>query len=252
MCPSLDRGMWGMASFVCMKAYGQSMPLSARKISLQAASTRVWRWAWWEWAQMAGRLKICLHPMARLGTTNTNAICHWGFSVFPQAPAWERMVNCACMIAHTWNHIITEQQSTKPHVAFVDASHRPTSPERSMKSLMLSLSAMEEKEQVSQQAVISKCLGETLAVMHRCLPPATSVVCLWKVSRCRLSCEGWFNLTLPSSILLYEFYIKAGSMCLKICYCNLYLMWLVLLLLCGHKWDGPFYENSFHAINHDE
>ena len=43
------------------------------------------------------------------------------------------------------------------------------------------------------------------------------------------------RLTLPSSILLYEFYDKAGSMCLKICYCNRYLMWLVLLLLCGHK-----------------
>ena len=52
-------------------------------------------------------------------------------------------------------------------------------------------------------------------------------------------------LTLPSSILLYEFYIKAGSMYLKICYCSHYLMWLVLLLLCGHKWDGSFYENSF-------
>ena len=35
--------------------------------------------------------------------------------------------------------------------------------------------------------------------------------------------------------IIYEFYIKAGSMCLKICYCNHYLMWLVLLLLCGHK-----------------
>ena len=42
-------------------------------------------------------------------------------------------------------------------------------------------------------------------------------------------------LTLPSSILLYEFYTKVGSMCLKISYCNRYLMWLVLLLLCGHK-----------------
>ena len=42
-------------------------------------------------------------------------------------------------------------------------------------------------------------------------------------------------LTLPSSTLLYEFFVKAGSMCLKICYCNHYLMWLVLLLLCGHK-----------------
>ena len=43
------------------------------------------------------------------------------------------------------------------------------------------------------------------------------------------------ELTLPSSRLLYECYIKAGSMYLEICYCNRYLMWLVLLLLCGHK-----------------
>ena len=42
-------------------------------------------------------------------------------------------------------------------------------------------------------------------------------------------------VTLPSSILLYECYIKAGSMCLEICYYNRYLMQLVLLLLCGHK-----------------
>ena len=43
------------------------------------------------------------------------------------------------------------------------------------------------------------------------------------------------QMTLPSSILLFEVYVKAGSMCLKIYYCNRYLMWLVLLLLCGHK-----------------
>ena len=42
-------------------------------------------------------------------------------------------------------------------------------------------------------------------------------------------------LTLPSSVLLYEFYVKAGSICLKTCYYNHYLMWLALLLLCGHK-----------------
>ena len=43
------------------------------------------------------------------------------------------------------------------------------------------------------------------------------------------------QLTLPFSILLYEFYARSGSMCLNICYCNRYLLWLVLLLLCGHK-----------------
>ena len=51
-----------------------------------------------------------------------------------------------------------------------------------------------------------------------------------------------------SSILLYEFYIKAGSMCLKMCYCNHYLMWLVLLLLCGHKWDGSFMRIVFTLL----
>ena len=29
------------------------------------------------------------------------------------------------------------------------------------------------------------------------------------------------------AILLYEFYIKAGSMCLKLCYCNCYLFGVV-------------------------
>ena len=55
-------------------------------------------------------------------------------------------------------------------------------------------------------------------------------------------------LTLPSSILLYECYIKAGSMCLETCYYDRYLMWLVLLLLCGHKGDGSFYENVFMLL----
>ena len=30
---------------------------------------------------------------------------------------------------------------------------------------------------------------------------------------------GGALLTLPSSVVLYEFYIKAGSMCLSTCYC---------------------------------
>ena len=45
--------------------------------------------------------------------------------------------------------------------------------------------------------IVSKCLGDMPAVMPRCLPPATWVVCTWKVLRCRLSCEGWFNLNFP-------------------------------------------------------
>ena len=47
--------------------------------------------------------------------------------------------------------------------------------------------------------------------------------------------HGTKFVTLPSSILLYEFYVRSGSMCLNICNCNHYLLWLILLLLCGHK-----------------
>ena len=195
MCPLLGRGMWDMASFICMKAYSQPMPLSTSKISLWATSARVWRWAWWGWTQLAIRLKICLHPMARLGTTNMNVISHWGFSDFPQALPGEGSQLCL----HTWNHITTGQKLSKSHMAFVDASHIPTSVERSVKLLMLSLSAMEEKQPVSQQVVVSKCLGEMLAVMPGCLPPGTWVVCLWKVPRCRLSHKGWFNFNFPLS-----------------------------------------------------
>ena len=61
--------------------------------------------------------------------------------------------------------------------------------------------------------------------------------CHFIISSCSNSHPGHGTkfMTLLSSILLYEFYIKAGSMYLKICYCNHYLMWLVLLLFCGHK-----------------
>ena len=41
------------------------------------------------------------------------------------------------------------QKSRNPHMALVDVSHRPTSVDRSEKSLMLPLSAMEEKEPVT-------------------------------------------------------------------------------------------------------
>ena len=94
---------------------------------------------------MAVRPKISLHLTVRLDTTNMNTISHWGFSAFPQAPVWERVVNCACMIMHTCNHVSTGQKSSEPHMTFVDASHRPMSVDRSMKVLMLSSSAMKEK-----------------------------------------------------------------------------------------------------------
>ena len=44
----------------------------------------------------------------------------------------------------------TGQKSSDPHVALVDVFHKPTSVERSKKSLMLSMSAMEEKKVVSK------------------------------------------------------------------------------------------------------
>ena len=37
-------------------------------------------------------------------------------------------------------------------------------------------------------------------------------------------------------------------MCLHICNGNCYLLWLVLLLVCGHKLDGSFYENVFMLL----
>ena len=43
----------------------------------------------------------------------------------------------------------TWQQSNDHYVALVDVFHRPTSVQRSEKSLMLSLSVMEDKEPVS-------------------------------------------------------------------------------------------------------
>ena len=43
----------------------------------------------------------------------------------------------------------TRQKSSDPHAALLDVSHRSTSLQRSEKSLVLSLSVMEEKEPVS-------------------------------------------------------------------------------------------------------
>ena len=108
-----------------------------------------WVGGLWGCTHMSVRLKTCSHPMARLGTIKTNAISCWGFFMSPQAPTWERAVNCVCMIACTWNCMTTGQKSSNSHVALVDVLHRPTSVERSEKLLMLSLSVMEEKEPVS-------------------------------------------------------------------------------------------------------
>ena len=45
--------------------------------------------------------------------------------------------------------MIARQNSSDPHVALVDVSHKPTFVQRTEKLLMLSLSVMEEKEPVS-------------------------------------------------------------------------------------------------------
>ena len=62
------------------------------------------------------------------------------------------------------------------------------------------------------------------------------------------------SLTLPSSILLYEFYIKAGSMCLKFCYCNHYLFVVVStspIVWAQLRWFFLM-RIVFCTINHDE
>ena len=63
-------------------------------------------------------------PVSVVGTISKKAISCWGFSASPQAPTWERATSWAGMIAHTWNHVTRGQKLSKPHLAFVDASHR--------------------------------------------------------------------------------------------------------------------------------
>ena len=56
------------------------------------------------------------------------------------------------------------------------------------------------------------------------------------------------------SILLYEFYIKAGSMCLKLCYCNCYLFGVVStspVVWSQVRWFFLM-RIVFCTINHDE
>ena len=113
-CPSLDSGMCNTVSFIQMKAYGQSRPLSASKIRCQAASTRDTRHTWWACTQTAIRLKILLHPMARLGAIRRKAISFLGFSEFPKAPAWERVVSWVCLMVCTLNHWISGQSQVTP------------------------------------------------------------------------------------------------------------------------------------------
>ena len=86
---------------------------------------------------MAVRLKTYSHLVLVLGAISKNAMSCWGFSASPQAPAWERVLNCASEITHTWNCIITGQKSSEPHLALVEAFNRPMSAESSANSLMV-------------------------------------------------------------------------------------------------------------------
>ena len=61
-------------------------------------------------------------------------------------------------------------------------------------------SAKKEKGSTSYQAIVPQCLGETLAVTPRCLPPALWVVCSWKVPRWGFKQQGMAQLfTSPSA-----------------------------------------------------
>ena len=107
------------------------------------------------------------------------------------APAWERLTSCACMIMHTWNHITAGQKLSKPHLAFVDTSHRQISVESSENLLMV---CCNRRKWISQLARGSTQMpGEMLAVMHACLPASHLGGLLMKVPGWRLNQHGWFN-----------------------------------------------------------
>ena len=110
----MDKGTCATVSTICTKAYDQLGPFLANNISFCADSLWVGRWAWWECTYMAIKPKTHSHPMAKLGAIRTNAISHWGFTTFPQAPAWEMAVTCVCMIVHIQNHVINGQNQAIP------------------------------------------------------------------------------------------------------------------------------------------
>ena len=66
---------------------------------------------------MATKPKILSPPVARLGAVKRKVISFLGFLVFPQAPAWESVVNWACLMVGTLNHQTGRQKSRDPHVA---------------------------------------------------------------------------------------------------------------------------------------
>ena len=68
------------------------------------------------------------------------------------------------------------------HIALVARSHRLVSADRATKSPTVFCN---ERKRISLQAVVPKCLGETLAMMSWCLPPVIWVVCFLRVLRWR-------------------------------------------------------------------
>ena len=135
-CSSLDSSACRMASFICMKVYGQFRPLLASKTRCQATSTRNARHCWWGCTHMATRPKILLHLAVRLAAIKRKAISFLGFSVLSQAPAWERVVNWACLMVVTSNCWIGGQKSRDPNVVMEVGSHSTVSAHRCEKVLM--------------------------------------------------------------------------------------------------------------------
>ena len=56
--------------------------------------------------------------MVMLGASNKNAMSHLGFSMFPHASTWERLISCPCIIAHVWRVVTIGQKSCDPPCCF--------------------------------------------------------------------------------------------------------------------------------------
>ena len=109
-----------MALFMWMKVHSQSRTfMSASKTRCWATSARDTRHTWWGCAHMATKPKTLSHSVARLGAIKRKAVSFLGFSVSPQAPAWERAVNWACLMVGILNCQTGRQRSRDPHVAIV-------------------------------------------------------------------------------------------------------------------------------------
>ena len=106
------------------------------KPGVRPPTTRDTRCAWQGCTHMAIRPKILSHPTARLGAIRRKAISCLGFSAFPQAPAWERVVSWVCLMVGTVNHWIGREKLSDPYVALELGSHSAVSAHRCKTSLM--------------------------------------------------------------------------------------------------------------------